>query len=91
MSDRYTIADAAHRLGVSKQTILRWSQDGTINLDAVHRERSKGRFGFRIVFDAAEIERFPVSPKIQLTPDDRAALEERPIDPQPARIGRGEV
>lgn len=76
---RYTIAEAAHRIGVSKQTILRWSQDGTINLDNVHRERSKGRHGFRIVFDAAEIERFPVSPKIQLSPEQQADLEARPL------------
>lgn len=84
---KYTIADAAHRLGVSKQTILRWSQDGTINLDAVTRERSKGRYGFRVVIDAAEIERFPVSTKIQLPPEDRAALDARPIDE--ASDGRG--
>lgn len=83
MTQRYTIAEAAHRIGVSKQTILRWSQDGTINLDAVHRERSRGRHGFRIVFDAAEIERFPVSPKIQLPPDAKAELESRPIEEVP--------
>ena len=85
---KYTISDAAHRLGVSKQTILRWSQDGTINLDAVTRERSKGRYGFRIMIDAAEVERFPVSTKIQLPPEARAVLEERPIDTE-ERDGRG--
>ena len=77
---KYTIANAAHRLGVSKQTILRWSQDGTINLDAVTRERSKGRHGFRILIDAAEIEKFPVSTKIAMSDADRAALEARPIE-----------
>jgi len=79
MQGRYTIAEAAHRIGVSKQTILRWSQDGTINLDHVHRERSRGRHGFRIFFDAAEIERFPVSAKIQLSPEAKADLEARPV------------
>lgn len=76
---KYTIAEAADRIGVSKQTILRWSQDGTIDLDAVSRERSKGRQGFRILIDATEIEKFPVGIKIRLSDEDRAILEARPI------------
>lgn len=74
---KYTIAQAAHRIGVSKQTILRWSQDGTIDLDAVHRERSKGRHGFRILIDAAEIEKFPVGTKLQVSDEVRAMIEAR--------------
>ena len=83
---KYTIAQAAHRIGVSKQTILRWSQDGTINLDAVHRERSKGRHGFRILIDAAEIEKFPVSTKLQVLDEVRAMIEAR-LTPEVAHGG----